>query len=96
MYEPQDFANTIFTQRYAITDSETFEQACVRVSSYVAAAENGHREKWTTRFTDVMRNNLFIPGGRIWYGSGRMKGQLLNCFVVPTHDSREGWAKTVS
>ena len=36
-----------------------------------------------------------MPGGRIWYGSGRAKGQLLNCFVVPTDDSREGWGQTV-
>jgi ribonucleoside-diphosphate reductase alpha chain len=37
-----------------------------------------------------------MPGGRIWYGSGRPRAQLLNCFVVPTHDSREGWGKTIS
>lgn len=96
MYEPKDFSKIIFEQRYAITENETYSQACRRVASHVAAAENGNREKWTTRFEDVMVNNLFIPGGRIWYGSGRMKGQLLNCFVVPTRDSREGWAKTVS
>jgi ribonucleoside-diphosphate reductase alpha chain len=36
-----------------------------------------------------------MPGGRIWYGSGRPRGQLLNCFVVPTSDSREGWGKTI-
>ena len=30
------------------------------------------------------------------HGGGRAKGQLLNCFVVPTADSREGWAKAVS
>ncbi len=37
-----------------------------------------------------------MPGGRIWYGSGRPKAQLLNCFVLPTEDSREGWGQTLS
>jgi ribonucleoside-diphosphate reductase alpha chain len=37
-----------------------------------------------------------MPGGRIWYGSGRARGQLLNCFVIPTGDSREAWGKTLS
>jgi len=96
MYQPTGFANTIFAQRYAINAEETFEEACYRVANHIAVAENGNKEKWVERFSDVMVNNKFIPGGRIWYGSGRMKGQLLNCFVVPTEDSREGWGKTVS
>ena len=96
MYQPEGFAHTIFTQRYALNNTESWADACERVSNYVAAAENGNRQKWATRFTEVLQNNLFMPGGRIWYGSGRMKGQLLNCFVVPSVDSREGWGKTVS
>jgi ribonucleoside-diphosphate reductase alpha chain len=96
MYQPTGFANTIFTQRYAINAEESFKEACERVANHIAVAENGSREKWARRFTEVMVNNRFIPAGRIWYGSGRMKGQLLNCFVVPTEDSREGWGKTVS
>lgn len=96
MYEPTGFAQTIFAQRYAINDKETYVEACERVAKHIAVAENGNAEKWAKRFTEVMANNKFIPGGRIWYGSGRMKGQLLNCFVVPTEDSREGWGKTVS
>jgi ribonucleoside-diphosphate reductase alpha chain len=96
IYEPTGFAETIFKQRYAINEDETFLQACQRVANHVAQAENGKREQWAERFTEVMSHNRFIPGGRIWYGSGRAKGQLLNCFVVPTADSREGWAKAVS
>ena len=96
MYQPQGFAATIFKQRYAINEDETYDEACKRVAHHVALAENGNKEKWANRFSEVMSHNRFIPGGRIWYGSGRMKGQLLNCFVVPTDDSREGWGKTVS
>jgi ribonucleoside-diphosphate reductase alpha chain len=96
MYEPTGFADIIFKQRYAINETETFAEACERVANHVALAENGNKEKWSGRFAKVMQHNRFIPGGRIWYGSGRMKGQLLNCFVVPAKDSREGWGKTVS
>ena len=96
-YEPQGFAATIFQQRYSLNASESWEEACRRVAGHVAAAEvNGTRTKWEDRFFEAMAHNQFIPGGRIWYGAGRPKGQLLNCFVVPTEDSREGWGKTVS
>ena len=86
---------TIFKQRYARSESETWESACDRVATHVAQAENGSREKWRGRFYQKLSEGLFVPGGRIWYGSGRAKGQLLNCFVVPTDDSREGWGQTV-
>tara|TARA_B100001079_G_C16411193_1_gene516623 strand:+ start:8887 stop:10782 length:1896 start_codon:yes stop_codon:yes gene_type:complete len=96
MYEPKDFAEIIFKQRYAITANETYEEACLRVAKHVAMAENGSSEKYAERFSKAMVENKFIPGGRIWYGSGRMKGQLLNCFVIPTEDTREGWGKAVN
>ena len=69
MYEPTGFAQTIFAQRYAINDKETYVEACERVAKHIAVAENGNAEKWAKRFTEVMANNKFIPGGRIWYGS---------------------------
>jgi len=96
-YQPQDFAATIFEQRYSLGGEESWADSCRRVATHIAAAEvNGARSKWEDRFFHSLVHNHFIPGGRIWYGAGRPKGQLLNCFVVPTEDSREGWGKTVS
>jgi len=96
-YQPKDLAQIIFDQRYAIAGDESWDQACRRVAKHIAAAEdNGNRARYTERFHNILRDGLFFPGGRIWYGSGRPKGQLLNCFVIPTEDSREGWGKTVS
>jgi len=96
-YQPTELAQIIFDQRYAIAGNESWDDACHRVAKHIAAAEdNGNRERFTERFHNVLRDGLFFPGGRIWYGSGRPKGQLLNCFVIPTEDSREGWGKTVS
>lgn len=78
-------------------EGETWQQATWRVADHVAKAEeNGKYEKYRERFNEELTNNRFMPGGRIWYGSGRPKAQLLNCFVVPTSDSREGWGKTIS
>lgn len=96
-YEPQGLALDIFQKRYAITPTETFGEACERVAYHIAHAEQGDQiEKWKALFVDVLKRNLFFPGGRIMFGSGRAKGQLLNCFVIPTHDSREGWGKSTS
>ena len=93
-FTPTGFGDTIFRQRYARTSDETWMDACTRVASHICQAEeNGNRAKWMPRFLEKLSEALFIPGGRIWYGSGRAKGQLMNCFVVPTEDSREGWGQ---
>lgn len=94
-YEPQGFALDIFQKRYTLHETETWPEGGDRVATCVAGAEtNGNVLKYRHEFAELLKNNYFMPGGRIWYGSGRPKGQLLNCFVVPTADSREGWGKT--
>lgn len=87
-----DLAQAVFKSSYAFDDSETWGMANMRVAEHVAAAEDGDaRRKWFNRFRTEIGSNRFMPGGRIWYGSGRPKSQLLNCFVIPVNDSREGW-----
>jgi ribonucleoside-diphosphate reductase alpha chain len=95
-YEPTGFALTIFKDRYAIHDNETFDQACLRVAECVAAVECGtKRDEFKSRFYDIMSTNRFSPGGRIWSGAGRAHGHLLNCFVLDIEDSREGWGEAL-
>lgn len=96
-WEPEGFALEIFKSRYAIHENETWEEACDRVANHVSMAEDGDMiPKFREESAEMLKRNLFMPGGRIFYGSGRARGQLLNCFVIPTDDSREGWGKTVS
>jgi len=96
-YEPEGFALDIFKKRYTIHENETWDEACWRVANHVSMAEKGEDiARFKEEAHQMLSTNLFMPGGRIWYGSGRAKGQLLNCFVVPTDDSREGWGQTVS
>ena len=95
-WQPQGLGETIFQDRYARQD-ETWKEACRRVATHVAQAEeNGKARTYGERFYEQLVSNRFNPGGRIWYGAGRPKAQLLNCFVIPTSDSREGWGKTTS
>ena len=96
-YEPTGFALQIFQSRHASHETETWQEGCERVALHVSNAEAGDaRSVWKDRFTNVLKSNLLMPGGRIWYGSGRARGQLLNCFTAPAGDSREAWGKTVS
>ena len=91
-YTPQGFAAKVFADRYAIHKEETFAQACERVARKISDAEMGtKRDEYFVRFLDILRTNRFSPGGRIWRGAGRPRGQMLNCFCSPAEDSREGW-----
>lgn len=95
-YDPTGFAREIFASRHAAYPDEPWADACKRVAWHVAAAETGEdRVKYFEEFRVALLENRLMPGGRIWYGSGRARGQLLNCFVIPTSDSREGWGKTL-
>lgn len=97
VYKPTGLSETIFKERYTIHHNETWEEASQRLATHVASAEsNGNKQKYAEQFYEQIVTNKFMPGGRIWYGSGRPRAQLLNCFVVPSADSREGWGKTIS
>ena len=94
MFKPTGFSEQIFKDRYAFTEEETWEEACKRVAKQTAMAESPDKvKKYEEKFYEVLSNNYFCPGGRIWYGSGRPSPNLLNCFVLETSDSKEGWAK---
>jgi len=96
LFQLDDLANEVFKRSYAYNEKETWEEASLRVADHVAQAEETHlHDKWRERFYDEISTNRFMPGGRIWYGSGRNKAQLLNCFVISPEnfDSREGWGQ---
>lgn len=95
-FNPQGFSLEIFKKRYAFTEQETWEEACGRVARQMSVAETPEKQKiYHDKFQEILTSNLFVPGGRIWYNSGRTVPQLLNCFVLDNNkDSREGWAKS--
>lgn len=94
-FQPTGYSEEIFKLRYAFTQDETWDQACLRVARQMAIVETPDKiGKYEEKFYDILVNNLFVPGGRIWYNSGRIKPQLLNCFVLGNElDSKEGWGQ---
>jgi ribonucleoside-diphosphate reductase alpha chain len=95
-FTPAGLGASIFEERYA-HDGETWVDACRRVARTMAAAEdNGKRAVWEERFYERLVSGQIMPGGRIMYGAGRPKQQLMNCFVIETGDSREAWGKSIS
>lgn len=86
---------SIFTERYAATPDESFSEACSRVAIAVASDEN-NRKLHQNEFYRELSEGRFSPGGRIWKNAGTKVQSLLNCFVIPTEDSIEGWGRTVS
>jgi len=93
LFTPTGFSKDIFTRRYAFTEQETWSEAGRRLARQNAAAEVPNKQKeYEDKFYEILVNNLFVPGGRIWYNSGRINPQLLNCFVLTNQlDSKEGW-----
>lgn len=95
-FRPTGLGERIFKERYARSPEETWEEACERLAQTMAAAEeNGSVERFGSRFQRELEDGYFMPGGRIWFGAGRSNQQMLNCFVVPTEDSKEGWFKSL-
>ena len=94
-FKPEGFSETIFKDRYAFTPEETWAGACERIAKQMALAESPEKQKhYQEKFNDILVNNYFVPGGRIWYNSGRNNPQLLNCFVLTNQlDSKEGWGE---
>lgn len=95
--DPTGLGLSIFKERYALNADENYYGASARTGSFIAQAEEPHdRDKWGAIFTEELATNRLMGGGRIMYGAGRPKAQLLNCFVIPTEDSIEGWGRAVS
>jgi ribonucleoside-diphosphate reductase alpha chain len=93
MFQPEGFSEKIFKDRYAFTAEETWGEACRRVARQMALAESPDKQRtYEEKFFTILSENKFVPGGRIWYNSGRHNPQLLNCFVLSNAlDSKEGW-----
>jgi len=70
-------------------DGENWEACARRVGSVVADAENSKSSEYTEKFSEMIYNMDFLPGGRIIRNAGRQRGSMFNCYHLPIGDSRE-------
>lgn len=96
-FTPDDLGMEQFQRSYAAMPGESWLAGAMRVARHVAAAEDAEkRDKWERRFYGEIAAGRFMPGGRIMYGAGRPKAQLLNCYVTSVGDSRESWGNLIN
>ena len=81
------FAQSIFQRTYQFNPTETWEGCAHRVAHAVA-----NDQKQEEKFFQLIRDRIFIPGGRYLYTAGRKLQQFNNCMGFLAEDSREGWA----
>jgi ribonucleoside-diphosphate reductase alpha chain len=84
-------AEKIFKLKYSRDSKEDWEGAVARVALYVAQAEDEEKRLfYTSEFCRIIYEKSFLPGGRILANAGTGVKNLMNCFVLPVEDSREG------
>jgi ribonucleoside-diphosphate reductase alpha chain len=84
-----DQALEIAADRYFLDANEDWEKLSNRVGAAAARAENGYLYQYKDKFAELIYDLLFLPGGRILRNTGRPRGSLFNCYVLPVGDSRE-------
>lgn len=87
----------IFERRYAYPGETKWEERARVISRTAAGAEKDElKASVEEQFYSVISKADLIPGGRIIYGSGRNRQNLLNCYVLQPEDSVESIGKTIS
>lgn len=89
------FAFNIMKQKYLWAEKGETEWADIarRVTlNVLSAARIGGGDPIFNEIYEMIRDMVFLPGGRYLYASGRPFHQVQNCLLLKAEDSREGWA----
>ncbi|MBT3282472.1 MAG: hypothetical protein HN374_05855, partial [Cryomorphaceae bacterium] len=87
--ELSENALAVATSRY-FGEGENWETCTDRVANAVSDVEGVDKLKYKNQFHEMIYNMDFLPAGRIIRNSGKSKGSLFNCYVLPLEDSIEG------
>ncbi len=88
---------SIFMQKYAYPGETTWTDLAGRVARAIADPEKPeHREIVERKFHQAIDSGDFCPGGRILFGAGRNKYNLLNCYVLDPEDNVESISKIIA
>lgn len=82
----------IWQKKYQYKDHDLdIRDSWKRTAKAIASVEDASvRDAWEEEFFNVLDDFKFIPGGRILAGAGTKNNYLLNCAVIPIHDSIAG------
>jgi ribonucleoside-diphosphate reductase alpha chain len=75
----------IFQHRYGFSPTEDWSGLSKRVGRNIGQAESD--PVWIDRFTQVIEDGDFMPGGRILFGAGRRNFNMLNCYRLHPEDT---------
>ncbi len=86
-----EFAETIFAQKYRHEGAWTWDELCKTLVEDVCREWLTKDEK--SQLTLYMQEMKFIPGGRYLYYAGRPNKYFNNCYLLRSEtDTREDWA----
>ena len=92
-----DLGQKIFEHRYAYPGETKYSDRCRAMAKHISSAEKDEeKESYERRFFDVLATGDFVPGGRIIFGSGRSRQNMLNCYVLEPEDNVDSIGKTIA
>ena len=90
-------SHEIFMSRYAYPGDKNWRDRAKTIARTIAVAENDDKkELWEKKFYDILKDGDFMPGGRITYGAGRNRQNMLNCYEIDPDDNVDSIGKTIS
>jgi len=92
-----ELGQKIFEHRYAYPGETKYSDRCRAMAKHIASAEkDDEKESYERRFFEVLAAGDFVPGGRIIFGSGRSRQNMLNCYVLEPEDNVDSIGKIIS
>lgn len=92
-------AEHIFYNKYALTQSETWQQKAITIVDSVCGTKGGERDRVLLSkderdfLAKCIEEFKFLPGGRYIYYAGRKSNFWNNCYIfISQDDSREDWS----
>lgn len=91
-----DLGERIFKMKYQYPGEENYQDRCRAIARAIASAEpDSYKETCEKRFYEALADGLFVPGGRILFGAGRPRQNMLNCYQMSPDDTVESIGKLI-